>query len=144
MSQYLVVLDRSNLAEPALREFERLNSNGSTFHVVVPARPLSDDEKALVDIEADPDTADERPQTTVAKWRLRDAVEALRGRGLEVSGSVGPEDPLDAIDSALDNGDHRTVVVVTDAAGIEGWVGLDLPSRVERRVSEPVITIEVD
>ena len=44
----------------------------------------------------------------------------------------------------FDNFSHDAVIVVTNPAGIAGWVSLDLPSRVERHVSEPVITVEVD
>ena len=52
--------------------------------------------------------------------------------------------PLDALDWAGDDFSHAAVIVVTNPAGIAGWVSLDLPSRVERHVSEPVITVEVD
>lgn len=141
MSHYLVVLDQPRLDDSALREFDRLNADHSTFHVVVPTRPLSDEEKTFLEVESGPDVADESSEATAATWRLSDAVGALQERGLDVTGEIGPESPLDAVDWALDHGDYDQVVVVTDSAGMAGWVGLDLASRIERRISEPVISI---
>ncbi len=142
MSQYLVLVDKPQFDQHALSEFDGLNNDGSTFHLISPVRELSADEADYVQLESDPAVA-EPPETTAARWRLGQAMDTLRERGLEVSGVVGPESPLDAIDEALDSGDYDQVVVVTDAAGIAGWVGLDLASRIDRRVTEPVVAVEV-
>lgn len=144
MMRYLMLVDAPMGPELPVAELERLNTAAASFHVVVPARSLHEEERKLVLLEESPEQSDTPPEVVAAGWRLGQILDSLQAVGLEADGSIGSDDPVDSIEAALDAGDYDAVVVVTEPSGIAGWVKLDLPSRIERHVDEPVVTIEVD
>ena len=145
MTRYLVLADQPIDGDRASTEFRRMAATrGSSFHVVVPLVELDDEARRVVEIEEEPNEAAVTPEVVASKWRLREAMSTLEALGSDVTGSLGVESPVESIEQALDADDYDVVVVVTDPAGIAGWVKMDLASRIERHVSEPVVTIEVD
>ncbi len=74
-----------------------------------------------------------------AQARLDEALEALRGEGLEeVSGRIGDPDPIVAVMEAWDPMQFDEIVVSTLPTGMSRWLGLDLPRRLEKLTSVPV------
>lgn len=145
MMRYLVLVDRPIHGEGALAQLEALDTAAASFHLVVPVTPLSESEAAYVDRERTAADAGDDDAVVAARWRLRDAASAVQSVGLEVvNGKVGPPDPVEAIERALDVDDYQAVVVVTGRPGVAGWFNLDLPSRVGRHVDVPMVAIEVE
>ncbi|MBB4663414.1 hypothetical protein [Conexibacter arvalis] len=64
--------------------------------------------------------------------RLVDAVERLRGAGLDVAGQLGDADPLVAVTQAWDPGEFDEIVLATHPPGRSRWLARDLPGRIER------------
>ena len=145
MTRYLVLVDAPVNEGPTLAEFERLATDPeTTFHVVVPVSDLDDVERSFVELEEAPAETADSAEVVAARWRLRDAVTTFEKAGLTATGIVGATSPVDSIEQALEADSFDAVVVVTGPAGIAGWVNLDLASRLERHLSEPVVTIEVE
>ena len=67
-----------------------------------------------------------------ARARLDEAVEALRGRGVEAEGLLGDADPMVAVQEAWDPGRFDEVVVSTFATGASRWMQIDLPHRISK------------
>ena len=64
--------------------------------------------------------------------RLAEALEGLRGAGLEVDGEVGDSNPLTAVKETWDPAKFDEIVVSTLPTGTSKWLQIDLPHRVER------------
>lgn len=145
--KYLVLLEQKLQDEAVVSELRNMDSEGAEFHVLVPARPLSEKEKEFVTLEVagSPDEEGEGDETAVlARWRLRDALALLEQSGFsgQVGGEVGRADPIDAAEDALRQQDYDSVVVVTSRPGIAGWLHLDTASKLERKLDTPVHHIE--
>lgn len=67
-----------------------------------------------------------------ARARLDEAVEALRGRGVEAEGLLGDADPMVAVQEVWDPGRFDEVVVSTFATGASRWMQIDLPHRIAK------------
>lgn len=144
--RYLVLLEQK-LQHETVSELRKMDSPEAEFHVVVPARPLSEKEKEFVSLElagsADEET--EGDETAVlARWRLRDTMNRLEESGFsgQVVGELGRADPIDAAEDALRGQDYDSVVVVTSRPGVVGWLHLDTASKLERKLDIPVRHIE--
>ena len=115
MPSYLVVgnqtLDSPDLAE-AIRV--RVAKEPSTFHLVVPATPIS---RGL--------TWDEDEAHAAAQERLTKTMNRLHAIGLEVTGEVGVSDPIQATRDALRGRDIDEVILSTLPPGISRWLGQD-------------------
>lgn len=145
MSRYLVLVDAPLDGEVVRSRLAAMGASGASFHVVVPARPLNDDERQMVALEGTEADAMDSPEMVAARWRLRSATDAMTAAGLrDLTAQVGEPDPLEAIDRACASEHFNAIVVVTRPAGMKSWVHLDLPHRVARHVDEPVIHIEVE
>lgn len=64
--------------------------------------------------------------------RLLDAVEQLRGEGLDVAGQLGDADPLLAVTQVWDPYEFDELVLSTYPPGRSVWLAHDLPGRLER------------
>jgi hypothetical protein len=64
--------------------------------------------------------------------RLDEVLASLRGEGLEVSGSVGDQDPVVAFDEVWDPQTFDEVVVSTLPTGSSRWLAIDLPHRFQK------------
>jgi hypothetical protein len=67
-----------------------------------------------------------------AERQLADALERLRGAGLDVEGTVGSVDPVVAVSDEWDPRTYDEVVVSTLPMGVSKWLHAGLPERVER------------
>lgn len=144
MLKFLTLVDASVWSEAVLTRLRELSTKSASFHLVVPARVLTDGELEYVETEMLVTESVDTPEQLMARWRLRDAMTAMENAGFEsVTGTVGNAHPMTAIDDALDSDDYDSVIVVTGPLGPASWVSLDLPSRIKRHLDEPVTHIEV-
>ena len=80
-----------------------------------------------------------------ARARLADALARMREAGLEsVEGSVGNPDPVVAVMDVWDPMKFDDIVVSTLPTGSSRWLGLDLPHRLEKVTSVPVLHVVSD
>ncbi len=128
MKRYLIVANQTLGGRHLLDEIrERTERGPCAFHVVVPATPAHDQ---WVHTEGE--------AQAIAEGRLETALERFGQLGVEVTGEVGDERPLDAIRDALLDEIYHGIVLSTLPAGISRWIGMDLPHQVERAFSLPV------
>jgi hypothetical protein len=133
---FLVVAHRTLVGEHLLEHVKSLageggsgsgGSEGIRFHLVVPVRHPTG---AWTDGEI----------RAVAQQRLDEGLAAFGAAGLEVTGEVGDENPIYAVDTALRNLDFDCdgVVVSTLPAGVSHWLRVDVVSRLRRQLDLPV------
>ena len=131
MRSYLVVgnqtLDSPELAE-AIRV--RYSKEPSTFHLVVPATPIS---RGL--------TWDEDEAWAHAQERLEAALERLQATGIKATGEVGVSDPIQATRDGLRGREIDEIILSTLPPGISRWLGQDVPSKLKGSVEHPVAVI---
>jgi hypothetical protein len=131
MPSYLIVgnqtLDSPELAE-AIRE--RVATEASTFHVVVPVTPIS---RGL--------TWDEDEARAAAQQRLTSTMNRLHAIGLEVTGEVGVQDPIQATRDALRDREIDEVILSTLPPGLSRWLGQDVPSKLKGSIDVPVAVV---
>ena len=126
MRRYLVVANQTLGGVHLLSLLRELAEQPSSFHVLVPATPPRD--RLWTEGEA----------RTIAHRRLDDALERFRSVGIEATGEVGDEHPLQAIDDALEGEDFDEIVISTFPPGISRWLRLDLLHRVSATYRLPV------
>jgi hypothetical protein len=83
------------------------------------------------------------PSTGAAtRERLAGALERMRAAGLQnVDGRVGDPDPIVAVMDVWDPMKFDDIVVSTLPTGSSRWLGLDLPHRLEKLTSVPVLHV---
>lgn len=144
MLKFLTLVDASVWSDAVLARLNELSTRSASFHLLVPARPLTEGELDYVETEMLVTESAESPEQLMARWRLRDAMTAMENAGFEsVTGAIGNAHPMTGIDDALEAEGYDAVIVVTGPLGPASWVSLDLPSRIKRHVEEPVTHIEV-
>jgi hypothetical protein len=121
---YLIVADQT-LGGEALRAavLERQRRGPSRFHLVVPARR---DPRGL--------TWTEGRSRADADRRLAEGLRWMTSLGLEATGEVGDEDPIEAAGDALRGVAYHELLLSTLPAGISRWLRQDVPARLRRRV----------
>jgi GABA permease len=124
--RYLVVANQTLGGTHLLSLLRELAAQPSSFHVLVPATPPRD--HLWTESEA----------RTIARRRLDDALERFRSVGIEATGEIGDERPLQAIDDALEGEDFDEIVLSTFPPGMSKWLKLDLPHRVTATYGLPV------
>jgi hypothetical protein len=67
-----------------------------------------------------------------AQAGLEEALERMRGAGLEVEGVVGDADPVIAVHDVWDPRRFDEIVISTLPTGASRWLAVDLPHRVEK------------
>jgi hypothetical protein len=145
--RYLVVANQTLGGDHLMDEVRRRAAAGpSSFYVVVPnthsgdaARP-SGAPVALAGMSATTEDEDHRA-TLIAQSRLHEALTLLRAEGLEARGDLGDPEPLTAIGDALATEEFDEIIISTLPSGISRWLGMDLPSRAERKFKLPVTTV---
>lgn len=88
-------------------------------------------------------TSDDRPRRA-AEQRLRGYLAVLAARGIRAEGVVGDDDPLLAIDDALEMFDADEVLVATAPEAQSDRLALDLVDRVRQRCTarvRPVVVV---
>lgn len=126
MRRYLVVANQTLGGEHLLSLLHELAEEPSSFHVLVPATPPRD--HLWTEGEA----------RTIARKRLDDALERFGSEGIEVTGEVGDERPLQAIDDVLEREAFDEIVLSTFPPGVSRWLRLDLPHRIQATYQLPV------
>lgn len=117
----LVVAHITALSDELLAALRSRAEEGAvTFTLLVPAKSAG------------------REGRQAARERLDEALEHLRGAGLEAEGRVGPPDPVAAVDGVWDPGRFDEIIVSTLPTGASKWLQIDLPHRIERLTGVPV------
>jgi hypothetical protein len=101
---------------------ERAKREPTTFMLIVPATPFGGGREA-------------------AERKLFEAVERLRGAGLEADGSVGNPDPCVAVSEVWDPKRYDEIVVSTLPMKLSKWMHAGLPERIGRITGAPVAHI---
>ena len=133
---HVLVVAHQTAATPALLDAvrERAQRGPAEFHLVVPRQPHG--------MHKVVDPAGRRRRRGAACARRRGA-EALRGSGLEVSGSLGDSEPLMAIHDAVNLGNYDEIIISTLPLGVSRWLKLDLVSKA-RALGLPVTHVCVE
>ena len=131
MRSYLVVANQT-LDSPELAEAigQRVAKGPATFHLVVPATPIS---RGF--------TWDEDEARAAATERLTKAIDRFRAAGATVSGEIGTTDPVQAAQDALREREVDEIILSTLPPGISRWLGQDAPTRLKGSVSVPVAVV---
>ena len=150
--RYLVVANQT-LANPALVQTitERIGAGPAELHIVVPVT-TSPETRAVLRAVGDPlfgGTAgleglskSQAHDRNDAERRLAEIVARLTALGAaSVSAELGRADPFDAVAEVMGRASFDEIIVSTLPAGISRWLGLDLPSRIERAFGLPTTTI---
>lgn len=149
MPTYLVVANQTlggrRLGDELRR---RVEAGNATFHVVVPMTPpehydTSWTMEGMHHFEPPPDTSDAVEHARQRSERqLRDLIRRVEEQGGRAEGEIGDEDPMVAVEDALDRYDVDEVIVSTLPAGMSRWLKMDLASRLDRKLDVPVTVIE--
>src|SRR5207237_676503 len=76
-----------------------------------------------------------------AQHRLDATLERLAGEGLTVTGEVGCDSPVYAVDDVLirdGSGTYAGIIVSTLPHAISKWLKVDVPTRIQRSTNLPV------
>jgi hypothetical protein len=123
----LVIANETVLGEPLLAKIrERAAESPASFLIVSP--------------QSDP-TAGEHPE---AERRLKRALTALRGEGIDVHGQVSHPDPFSAGMEAVHDERVDEIVVSTFEPLSSGWLRKDLVERLRKETSLPVEHVVVE
>jgi GABA permease len=144
VSRYLVVANQTLGGEHLIDEVRRRAAAGpSSFFVVVPNTRAVDAARAsgapLAPATVSPE--DDHRATLISQSRLHQALARLRAEGLDARGDLGDPEPLTAIANALAVERFDEIIISTLPSGISRWLGMDLPSRAERKFKLPVTTV---
>ena len=123
----LVIANETVVGEPLLAKIrERAGEGPASFLIVSP--------------QSDP-TAGEHPE---AERRLKRALTALRGEGIDVHGQVSHPDPFSAAMEAVHDERVDEIVVSTFEPLRSGWLRKDLVERLRKETSLPVEHVVVE
>jgi hypothetical protein len=147
VSKYLVVANQTLGGDQLMDEVRRRAAAGpSSFYVVVPNTHSGDARAsgapvALAAMSASAEDEEDHRATLIAQSRLHQALTQLRAEGLDAHGDLGDSEPLTAIGDALLVEKFDEIIISTLPSGISRWLGMDLPSRAERKFKLPVTTV---
>jgi nucleotide-binding universal stress UspA family protein len=119
-TKVLVVANRTADSDDLLQALkERASQGEAAFTLLAPATILPDGGRAA---------ARERAREQVAS-----AAERMRDAGLEVEEElVGDPDPVDAVHDIWDASKFDEIIVSTLPSSASGWLGVDVPHRLEK------------
>jgi hypothetical protein len=122
MHRYLVVANQTLVSEELLEIVRaRTITESATFHVVVPATPVTE-RRVWTHGKAH----------ALARDRLDHALKQFAELGTEATGEVGDANPMAAIADALWTKAFDGIILSTLPPGRSEWLRQDLPSRVAR------------
>jgi hypothetical protein len=139
-----LVLANQTIESLALRALlvERGRADGATFHLVVPATRISDQQQALVVSEHLRSIRSEDASVALARHRLVRGLATLRRVGLEVTGDVGDADPCLALREAFAEQQADEIIVSTLPSRLSPWTKGGLVRTVERSFAVPVTPVQ--
>jgi GABA permease len=146
VSKYLVVANQTLGGAQLMDEVRRRAAAGpSSFYVVVPNTRSVDAARAsgaaLAPATVTVSAEEDHRATLISESRLHQALTQLRAEGLDARGDLGDAEPLTAIEDALAVEQFDEIIISTLPSGISRWLGMDLPSRAERKFKLPVTTV---
>lgn len=131
----LVLADRTS-ESTALHQLVRHRARGGDGEVLLVA-PAQDVGSSRWSAEADAALAD-------AQARLERVVAALRATGLQVSGEIGPDDPVEAAHQAIRRFPADEILLATLPAGRSAWLEQGVVDGLRKRLRLPVTHVVVD
>ena len=88
--------------------------------------------------------SDEDGARGAAQARLDKSLEAIRGAGLEVTGEIGDDDPLQAIEDVLSTFAPDELIISTHPEGRSNWLERGVVDHARERFALPVTHVVVD
>ncbi|MEM7272577.1 MAG: dodecin domain-containing protein [Actinomycetota bacterium] len=150
--RYLIVANQTLAGEliPALVD-ERAAAGPSEFHLLVPASRSKETQRLMTGV-ADPmsgytvvapeDLADARTRDrAAAEERLATFTDRLSDHAEILTSEVAGHDPFAAIARVMERSSFDEIIISTLPGSLSRWLKMDLPSRVERAFSVPVVVI---
>ncbi len=89
-------------------------------------------------------TNDDGQARAAAQARLDESVATMRASGLEASGEIGDEDPVQAVEDALRSFRPDELVLATHPEGRSSWLERGVVDRVRERFALPLTHVIVD
>jgi GABA permease len=89
-------------------------------------------------------TNEEEPARAAAQDRLDKSLLAIRGAGLEATGEIGDDDPLQAIEDALRTFAPDELIISTHPEGRSNWLERGVVEHARERFALPVTHVVVD
>jgi hypothetical protein len=89
-------------------------------------------------------TSDEDEARAAAQERLDKSLEGMREAGIEASGEIGDDDPLQAIEDALRTFAPDELIISTHPEGRSNWLERGVVSGARERFAMPVTHVVVD
>lgn len=143
MAEVLIVANQTLCSDELIAAVLVRNAAGdATFHIAVPATPLTRSEQALRHSEHLGLVFGESGPVAIARMRLRQALALLADANVEATGDVGDPDPLKAVLTAVEHRSVDEVIVSTLPRRLSRWIAGDLPRRLRRAVEVPVRHVE--
>ena len=124
------VIGRGQLVEEVLRRADH-----AELMIVSPARVASPLDLAAGDVDDDIDEA---------RRRLHASVDALRQKGIQVSGEVGEAEPDLALRDAMAKFAADEVMIIAHPEESATWLEKDLLERARRELAVPITYVEVE
>lgn len=133
----ILVIANETCASPAIVDEVRYRGGDeAVVHVVAPALARSRLEHWL--------TSDLDRRQREARERLHASVDAMRAAGLTADGTLGDQDPLQALDDAMRVVDPHEVVIATHPPARSNWLERRVVQRARSRYPVPVTHVVVD
>jgi GABA permease len=89
-------------------------------------------------------TNEEEPARAAAQDRLDKSLTAIRGAGLDATGEIGDDDPLQAIEDALRTFAPDELIISTHPEGLSNWLERGVVENARERFALPVTHVVVD
>jgi GABA permease len=126
---------------------ERLAAGSCAFHLVVPVppSPTAAIAVALASVESASAPIPEIPdQRQVAADRLTAGLAWLQSLGCSATGEVVSSDLVGEVRSIVERDQFDDIVVSTLPTRLSRWLRQDLPSRLGRQVTVPVVVVTAE
>ncbi len=137
MRRYLVVANQTLGTEILQQELLlRAETDASAFYFLVPRAG-----RALQVPPWPAGRADGDDPHKAAWQRLRGVLAELRATGAVAAGEVTEDDPVHATRHRMQLKRYDEIIVSTLPTKLSQWLRMDLPSRLQRAVSIPVVTV---
>jgi flavin-binding protein dodecin len=152
VKRYLIVANETLARDQVPRLVAERHAKGpSEFHILVPAT-RSKETRQLTAMAGDPlsgyavtdvvglDDAIARDRDEAAA-RLATFTTKLGEQGVDFTSEVGGPDPFQAILQVMLRSSFDEIIISTLATSVSRWLRIDLPSRVKRAYSIPVVIV---
>ena len=132
----ILVVANETVAGAALREqiLDRVASEDAEVFVVAPA----------LNTRLRHWTSDEDRARSEAQRRLDESLRALAEAGVDAHGSVGDDDPLQAMEDALRTVGADEIILSTHPPGRSNWLERDVVARARATYDTPITHVVVD